>query len=250
MKLILILYSLLFFGLFTQAAQDCLPVDWTYTLNVGNLDIDKDRLAGFCTEKTCVIGEDFIATKSHYDQDAAIIVKDSEMITRLPYKIDSLGLIMSYVNPDVYNWVESIEVDLNFLKKNVILKIDDAAIEKIAGFSGKGENIFYCGGEWKQLGYNCRCDNNKELCFECEGALPLTISMPEELMPYDLVVPKPTPVVTPTPEPPLQEENALAQEPIKKSPRYYYFAAILLIIIILTAVIYAKNKKIFAKKIF
>lgn len=248
---LLILLSV-FFWINAVRAEECLPLDWTHTLNVGNLEIDREKLEGFCTEDTCTIGLDFVTIRSHFNVNVALIIKDSEITSRLPYRLGSLGLIISSINPDEYDWETGVKIDLEFLKRNGILKIENSEIEKISALAEKGKNIFYCEDEWKALLARCRCEGAEEVCVSCEGALPLEAPTPKELMPYDLLVYEPSSGDQATEEPegtvPPGETNPPEQSteklPGTEESSISYLVAILFLAVVIWIIIkYKKRKK-------
>ncbi len=246
MKFIFILGVLaLFYAFPALATENCLAVDWMYNLHIGSLDINKEKLADFCSPETCTIESGVIAVRSHFAPSVAIILGDSEMIVRMPYQMSKLGVITSSLNLDEYDWKTSVKIDLGFLKHNGILDLESGEIAEISELSASGKNIFYCQGAWKQLEKNCNCLADIETCFDCQGALPLSILLPQNLLAYDL-----EPIAQPSPEPTLYEEQN--EVPVKGKPvdrtLIYYSAVILLTPILIIIIRYAKRKKIPGEK--
>lgn len=187
-----LLLVLVVLGLFfTNIASACLMIDWRLTLNIGDLNVNIDKLEEICTPRTCTASEDFITIRSHYDERVAVIIGKTSSILgfkgitiRLPYDSDERGIpVVSEIDPGKYNWKKSVKTDLNFLKETGVLKMEGSEIEKILDLATDGKNILYCKDNWRVLDSNCKCDEKgEELCVRCTGAPALKTFLPQKLL--------------------------------------------------------------------
>jgi hypothetical protein len=185
-KILTLLLVLIFLS--QREAIACIFMDWKFTLNIG-LELDTNKLEKLCSEETCSMDENFIVIKSHYDDRVAVIVGKTHSILgfkgisiRLPYELENETPKISSIDPEEYNWGESVRVDLSFLKQVGVLKIEDKEIEEIAGLASNGKNILPC-KEWKALEANCFCDENgEEICLRCGSASTIQASIPKKVL--------------------------------------------------------------------
>ena len=225
--------SLVVLSLFLiSLASACLMEDWRFALSIGNLNVDTAKLEQLCTQETCIISNDFITIKSHYDERISVIIGKTDSIVgfkgitiRVPYAYTKANtIIQGDIIPESYNWKESVKTDFTFLKQAGVLNIDGAEIDKISNLSSNGKSILSCENELKQLSAGCTCDEKgnvacvKLLCKETV----IETSLPSALLSLETNVPETS-----------KSSNAI----------YYVIAVILIVAIILVAWIYMSKKK-------
>ena len=222
----------------------CSTIDWRFTLNIGNLNVNADKLEKLCTEESCTISEDFITIKSHYNEKVAVIIGKTTSILgfkgitiRLPYELNEKGVpVISEIDPETYNWKESVKKDLDFLKTTGVLEIEDSEIEKISELATNGKNILYCKNEWKLLGPNCKCnENGEELCAKCSGASAFDTFLPQKLLTIET---QETPV-----ENAERSEEETREQTGKNKTYLYYLIPIIVLVVIIVVILFIKLKQ-------
>ena len=184
-----VLVGLLFPALISISAMSCVPSDWEYNLNIGSLDIDIDEAINGCQPETCIISENFIAVRSHYNEKSLLIIWKTPSIfdrpgisIRLPYQADADGVpIASEINPKEYNLKASARIDLLFLKDLRVLKNTSEEISIISDLANSGKNVLDCKNEWRAYEASAGCDmEGKDVFLNCGGAVPVKVSFPEK----------------------------------------------------------------------
>ena len=165
----------------------CMAIDSQFTLNVGNLKIDTKKLENLCSQETCVVSDDYITLRSHFDERVEVIIGKTSSIlgfkgitVRLPYIMREENYpVVSEIKPEEYDWKGSVRKDLYFLMEVGVLQISGSDIEIISSLSSSSSNLRYCGDKWKQLSSNCDCEGN---CARCMGGPALKTHLPERLL--------------------------------------------------------------------
>lgn len=185
-----ILYIIGIFIINTNLFFACVPRDARFSLVIGNLDIDFEKINIICTEETCKIYkdnyQDGIVLRSSYDNRVAIIISrgtpliKNSITIKTPYEItDDERLIPKEIIPEEYNWKESIVRDLSILKNLGVIKLSDEEIENIGNIAENDKNILFCKDTWKKMEANCFCD----ACVKCI-APAIFLSLPEKSITY------------------------------------------------------------------
>lgn len=160
-----------------------------------NPDLTITDVINLCVQESCIIDEGeesnplsnyshkwkTVTIKSHYDNKVALILKydsitnaegtettDSlRLTTILPYEpnqacIDysfepSKGceIISTHIKPEEYNWVESVDTDLKYLKELNVIDLSNEEIEEMSSLADVGKSIHKFKGEWVQVGVPC-----------------------------------------------------------------------------------------------
>jgi len=170
----------LFLSIFSNISLSCFTPDSNFKLKIYNLSIDFDRLIKICTKDTCKITSEYISTKSTYDEQVALIFwLDGTLEVIIPFYQDETGELKPIeINPENYNWKDSVKKDLETLRDiDVIRKftITNMEIDRISNIAKNGKNIYYCDNWWKAFEANCRCPTEEEkrlgnlekICFRC-----------------------------------------------------------------------------------
>ena len=171
---------ILFLTIFSKLALSCYTPDSKFKLKIYNLSIDFDKLIKICTKDKCTITSEYISTRSSYDERVALIfwLEGTVEITTPFYKDDSGEVKPIEINPDTYNWKDSVKKDLEILKDVGIIRqftLTNMEIERISNIAKNGKNIYYCNGWWRSFEANCRCPKEEEkragyteeICFKC-----------------------------------------------------------------------------------
>tara|TARA_Y100000034_G_C6777365_1_gene347187 strand:+ start:147 stop:902 length:756 start_codon:yes stop_codon:yes gene_type:complete len=148
-----------------------------------NSQMELRNLIGVCMENSCVINEDArtVTIRSHYNSDVALIFFYNQngntvhMTTKIPHKlqdgnssivIDVANLeqpvseenasvvkcaIQENIDPSDYNWAESVNTDLSYLKNLGLLAISDGEITQISSNINGPVDIGKSEGEWAQV---------------------------------------------------------------------------------------------------
>jgi hypothetical protein len=171
---------ILFLGIVSSISLSCYTPDSNFKLKIYNLSIDFDRLIKICTRDTCKITSEYISTKSTYDERVGLIFwLDGTLEIITPFYQDESGELKPIeIDPETYNWKESVKKDLETLIDMDIIKkftITNIEIDRISSIAKNGKNIYYCNNWWKAFETNCRCPteeekrlgNLEEICFRC-----------------------------------------------------------------------------------
>jgi len=172
------------FFLFPEIALACFSPDYEFRLTIGSLKLNIQKIESLCSEKTCVIEQDFIFTKSHFDERVSVIFErvKKELIFLLPYSLSEEGKpLPSFIEPKNYDWKSLVRTELSFLKEVGALEISEEEIEKISGIAENGKNIYFC-KEWKLLKSNCICEDGEEVCFRCGSGKMIETKLPQEVL--------------------------------------------------------------------
>ncbi|MEM5869647.1 MAG: hypothetical protein QXR09_00560 [Candidatus Aenigmatarchaeota archaeon] len=189
----ILLIFILFLFLF-PLVKACITTDYHFTLNIGDLKINQEKLESLCDEKSCYVTEEFTVLKSSYDERVAIIIGKTSSILgfkgitfKLPYTLNEENMpTISEVDPEKYDWKILVKNDLNFLKKLGVLEISPEEIEEISNLAENGKNIVFCNSKWQALEPNCYCSLNEItgenfVCVRC-SAPAFNIKLPESLL--------------------------------------------------------------------
>ncbi|MBU5678564.1 MAG: hypothetical protein QXJ96_02425 [Candidatus Aenigmatarchaeota archaeon] len=159
----------------------CEPMDARFSLVIGDLNIDFERLQSICTASTCkYFGKDIIL-KSDCDDRVAIIISAGEdfiknrIIIKLPYKIEEDRIIEGEINPEDFDWKGCVKKELENLRNAEIISISEREIEIISSLAEAHKNILLCNNSWESLNANCNCD----ACFRCLSQ-PNSVTLPEK----------------------------------------------------------------------
>lgn len=187
MRKLFILWSILFCSLFLiKMVIACDSIDSRFTLFIGDLKMDTNKLEAMCAPEKCTIDSDSITIRSHYDSRVGVIIFKARSANgieavkiKLPYDLKEKGMpVESEIVPEKYNWSGSVAKDLGFLKARGILEMADSAIREVSNLAANRRKILDCQDGWKALASNCDCDK----CVKCGGAMPVTISLPKDLL--------------------------------------------------------------------
>lgn len=245
-----------------KAAEACRPLDWMYTLNIGNLDVNIEKLAELCTAETCEFTENFITIRSHDDERMAVIIDKTpptpgpnNITIRLPYQLsnpETLPMLISEVDYKTHDWQETTSQELGFLKKAGVLEIEDSEIKEISTLAAYGKNILYCGNEWRALGAGCTCEAGKEQCVFCEGGPVIAAFLPQKLLTLEALIEGPeekeeqTEVLAEKEETPTEEKTetpAGGPKETKINQKYLYFVPSIIILGMIAWLVLSKRKK-------
>ncbi len=148
-----------------------------------------------CIRESCIINEGeennnlssyshrwkTVTIRSHYDSEVALILKyDSttnaegtktyetlRLTTILPYEpnqacIDyayepSKGckIISTHISPGDYNWNESVNTDLRYLKELNVIELSEEKIDAMSSLADADKSIHDFKGNWVQVGIDC-----------------------------------------------------------------------------------------------
>lgn len=134
-----------------------------------NPDITLEKMIQLCTQESCVLdkpNKGNIIIKSHYDERVALIFGQRPygddapsrfyMEVRLPYQLDSQSCSISDgINPNDYNWKESIKTDLSNLKELGVLDISNEEINSISLLASQNNVTINFDNTWMNVGFGC-----------------------------------------------------------------------------------------------
>ncbi|MEM5868475.1 MAG: hypothetical protein QXL09_00790 [Candidatus Aenigmatarchaeota archaeon] len=159
----------------------CEPMDARFSLVIGELNIDFERLQSICTASTCNSFEKDIILKSECDERVAIIISPGDnfiknkIIIKLPYSIEKDKIIESEINPENFDWKSCVKKELENLRNAKIISISEREIEIISSLAEAHKNILLCNNSWESLNANCNCD----ACVRCLSQ-PISVTLPEK----------------------------------------------------------------------
>lgn len=180
-------------------ASACITRDAEFILKVSDLRGDIFKLERLCTSENCLIeastkeGVTFkkITIRSHYDKRVSLKLFGASDVSgisieiKLPYLLDKKDkLIVSEINPKLYNWKKSVIKDLTFLKQIGVCDIQDSEIKKLSNLANSGRNIEYCGNQWRALKLGEICVEGEVYQSKCVGGSGENAVLPlKELLP-------------------------------------------------------------------
>jgi len=152
-----------------------------------NEDLSLEKMMVLCALESCEIDKEqmTVTIKSHYDNRVALVISrtgEDKMVvaTILPYELnpDAFNNCTTNcypyienpdINPDNYDYAESIGTDLNFLGEKGVILISDSEINEIKSIESK--QIRICDGSWKDTSSSCSCDVDAVCALASTGNL-------------------------------------------------------------------------------
>lgn len=146
----------------------CVSPEDRLKLKLRDLTVNQAQLKKLCVNGACQIEGDIVklvTLKSQYDSRVAVIIESYQehysLTLELPSKLEQNTSVSDTVDPDVFKWEDALVKELNSLRKDGILEMDESQIENIKTLVMPGVEIIMCGQGRVILPKNSYCLDGK-----------------------------------------------------------------------------------------
>jgi hypothetical protein len=150
---ILIILSVILLSGITNA---CLPSPTAYfRLDVFGLKVDMPQMRSLCRAENCVIDNEkkTIVIQSIYDHEVGLEIGEDSASLQLPFKKNIFGKIQDdFIIAQAFAWKKCLQADLQFLREQKVVEINNQDIEMISSLAQPGGKIVFEKGVWKGYG--------------------------------------------------------------------------------------------------